>query len=302
MRIENGNIRLEDDEELSFGNSDDARIYWDGAQLVGATISGTTGGGASAFTDLTDVPSAYTDQAGKYVAVNGTADALEFVDAPEGGTATLSGVVAGDLDFYTNGANIYMGEPDTGAGLYGSIIMDINVSVATTSGTAHGIKSPRLFPTGGYCPTGELVQLNADRRVIPADLMTYPDRPIIGWANGVNATRSTYCDVVVFGGVGVSSTYTLGTGGRGKFVYSNPAVPGQMTTTEPSTAGDVYQIVGIQTGSSTGVFFFPNRDIKKVGEKLPATWRFEANGNDLELRFNDGDSWNLITTFSGTTE
>src|SRR5690606_9014266 len=39
-------------------------------------------GGASAFTDLTDVPSAYTDAGGKLVAVTAGADGLEFVDPP----------------------------------------------------------------------------------------------------------------------------------------------------------------------------------------------------------------------------
>lgn len=61
--------------------------------------------GDIAFVDLTDTPSAYTSQAGKVVAVNGTEDALEFV-VPSGGldsatasgtdtyTATISGVSA----------------------------------------------------------------------------------------------------------------------------------------------------------------------------------------------------------------
>ncbi len=44
-----------------------------------------TGGGASAFTDLTDAPSAYTGAGGKYVRVNSTADGLEFA-AVSGGS------------------------------------------------------------------------------------------------------------------------------------------------------------------------------------------------------------------------
>lgn len=45
----------------------------------------TGGSGASAFSDLTDTPTAYTGSAGKLVAVNTTEDALEYVDAPSGG-------------------------------------------------------------------------------------------------------------------------------------------------------------------------------------------------------------------------
>ncbi len=59
--------------------------------FIGATYSKVgnratlTIGGSSTFLDLTDTPSAYTDQAGKGVRVNAGADALEFYDI-EGGT------------------------------------------------------------------------------------------------------------------------------------------------------------------------------------------------------------------------
>jgi len=40
------------------------------------------GGGSSAFTDLSDVPAAYTGEGGKFVAVKSDVSGLEFVDAP----------------------------------------------------------------------------------------------------------------------------------------------------------------------------------------------------------------------------
>jgi len=46
-----------------------------------------TGGGASAFTDLSDVPAAYTGQAGKVVAVNSGETALEFIAGGGGASA-----------------------------------------------------------------------------------------------------------------------------------------------------------------------------------------------------------------------
>lgn len=42
-------------------------------------------GGASAFTELSDVPASYTDQGGKFVSVKEDESGLEFVPAPEGG-------------------------------------------------------------------------------------------------------------------------------------------------------------------------------------------------------------------------
>lgn len=51
------------------------------------------GGGAAAFTDLTDAPATYSGQGGKLVAVNSGATALEFVTSSSGGIAPLDGVV-----------------------------------------------------------------------------------------------------------------------------------------------------------------------------------------------------------------
>ena len=49
-----------------------------------ATWEEDTGGGS--FTSLSDTPSAYTGEGGKFLAVNSGASAVEFVDAPSGGT------------------------------------------------------------------------------------------------------------------------------------------------------------------------------------------------------------------------
>ena len=48
-------------------------------------------GGSGTFAGLTDTPSAFTGEGGKFVAVNSAANALEFVDAPEGGGSTGGG-------------------------------------------------------------------------------------------------------------------------------------------------------------------------------------------------------------------
>lgn len=56
------------------------------AQLL-CDISASAGG-ATAFTDLTDVPASYTGQAGKVVAVNATETGLEFIAASGAGVPT----------------------------------------------------------------------------------------------------------------------------------------------------------------------------------------------------------------------
>ncbi|HPI20988.1 MAG TPA: hypothetical protein PKY56_11515 [Candidatus Kapabacteria bacterium] len=57
-----------------------------------------SGGGATAFTELSDVPSDYTDQAGKMLVVNDDEDALEFTDVTETHTHTNKDVLDSIID------------------------------------------------------------------------------------------------------------------------------------------------------------------------------------------------------------
>ena len=69
---------------------DNGNIYaWYGAAWHNKTSGG--GGGASAFTDLTDAPSSYTGQGGKFVAVKVTEDGLEFVTETTSSITVVSG-------------------------------------------------------------------------------------------------------------------------------------------------------------------------------------------------------------------
>ena len=61
---------------------------WNGSAWAAAADD--TGGGGGAFTDLTDVPSSYTGQAGKFVKVNVGETALEFETISGGGDALTS--------------------------------------------------------------------------------------------------------------------------------------------------------------------------------------------------------------------
>lgn len=75
-----------DDTEFS-----DATRYYDAHGWFNQ--GGGGGAGAEAFTDLSDVPSDYTGEAGSFVAVNSTPDGLTFLDVGEARTAL--GLVAG---------------------------------------------------------------------------------------------------------------------------------------------------------------------------------------------------------------
>ncbi len=59
-----------------------------GLAMIGTTLSSSGGGGATAFTGLTDVPSSYTGQASKVVSVKADVSGLEFT-TPSGGTSKL---------------------------------------------------------------------------------------------------------------------------------------------------------------------------------------------------------------------
>lgn len=68
----------------------------DGSGGIAWAAESGGGGGASAFTDLTDTPSSYSGQAGKVVTVKGDATGLEFVTPSAG---------SGDLVVVQHGSN-----------------------------------------------------------------------------------------------------------------------------------------------------------------------------------------------------
>lgn len=78
---------------------------------------------SSTFLDLTDTPSAYTGQAGKVVAVNGTEDGLEFISATGVGTVTSVAVSGSD------GIEVDSGSPITAAG---TIALGLNKATTLT--------------------------------------------------------------------------------------------------------------------------------------------------------------------------
>lgn len=68
----------------------DGRLYVKGSDGVETPVAATP---VTAFTSLTDTPASYAGNAGKLLAVNGTADALTFVDPIPGTSAAFSFIV-----------------------------------------------------------------------------------------------------------------------------------------------------------------------------------------------------------------
>lgn len=100
----------------------------DTTDLTFAEFSG--GGGASAFTDLTDAPSSYTGQAGKLVAVKDTEDGVEFIDAATPDSNALAFVVAAgdETTAVTTGTGLV-----TFRAPYGFTIAEVRASLTTAS-------------------------------------------------------------------------------------------------------------------------------------------------------------------------
>jgi hypothetical protein len=69
--------------------------------------AGGAGGGASAFTDLSDVPTTYASGAGKSVVVNGTEDGLEFDHRSIQYGTTFAGMNTGKLVYRTDRKLLY---------------------------------------------------------------------------------------------------------------------------------------------------------------------------------------------------
>lgn len=82
-----GDVLTDNDAEYEFliDSAGTSGQVWTSDGVGKGGWAAATGGGASAFTDLTDAPSSYTGAGGKYVRVNSTADGLEFA-AVSGGS------------------------------------------------------------------------------------------------------------------------------------------------------------------------------------------------------------------------
>lgn len=129
------------------------------------------------FTDLGDVPSDYTGESGKLVAVNGTEDGLEFITGSGGAVDsvnTQTGVVVLDSDDIAEGAtNLY-------------------ATAASVGAIAHGASGKTTPVDADTMPLIDSAASNVLKKVT--------------WAN-IKATLKTYLDTL-YGLLGSANTWT----------------------------------------------------------------------------------------------
>lgn len=116
---------------LTFNVADTTFYFWNGSAWT-ALAGG--GGGATAFTGLSDVPASYSGAGHQAVQVNAGATALEFVDKPADPMVYVPGA-------YTNSQVLFKGTPvrpwNFPSGLTGSVA---NLDVAATASTVFSLQ------------------------------------------------------------------------------------------------------------------------------------------------------------------
>lgn len=148
---------------------------------------GTGGGGASAFTDLTDVPSSYSGQAGKVVAVKATEDGLEFIAA--GGTGTVTSVALS----VPTGLTV-SGSPITTTG---TITLALDTGYVIPLQSTLDAKAPLASPTFttsvtlDYATASRIAIIDGSKNLISADTATYPSLTELAYVKGVTSSIQT---------------------------------------------------------------------------------------------------------------
>ena len=119
-------------------NSSDNKVY---LSKNGGSYEELGAGGASSFTDLTDTPSSYSGQAGKYIKVKSDESGLEF-DTPSGsGDITAVGDVGSGDAFTADGEGNTLYFEGSTADAYETILQgqdvtsDITINLPSSSGT-----------------------------------------------------------------------------------------------------------------------------------------------------------------------
>ena len=222
-------------------------------------LSSGGGGGSTTFIGLTDTPSSFSGQAGKFLKVNTGATALEFVDAPGGGGVTS--VSAGNgMSFttITSSGAVTMGTPST-------------ITVSSTNGVSTGTHTHTLdlsgrSISGQYSITGG-GNLSADRTLQLVNDATSPgaskyygtnSSSVKGWhdlpagGGGMTNPMTTQGDIIVGGSSG--SATRLAAGASTYVLTSNGA--GQVPSWQPAPTGGGTAGVTSWSGGTTG--FTPN--------------------------------------------
>lgn len=145
--------------------------------------NGAGGGGASAFTDLTDAPSSYTSQGLKVVRVNAGETALEFVTLAGGGDALTTDPLsqfAATTSLQLKGVI----SDETGSGAL--VFADTPTLVTPVLGEATGTG---LTLSG--LTASEIVITNGSKKLVSAAVATYPSLTELTYLKGVTSAIQT---------------------------------------------------------------------------------------------------------------
>ena len=197
----------------------------------------------SAFTDLSDVPASYTDQAGLFLKVKATEDGLEFGEGPAAPAHHTS---------HENGG----GDEISVAGLSGVLADDqsannLNVAAAPSADAVSGIKI--TLTAAVNVALGDVGYINSSGKVALGDADAIASASCL-----VMATASISQDNAgVFLVLGVAHLHSLNPGWTiGALIYLTVTgtTGNTLSASAPTGTDDVIQILGVAVAADTILF------------------------------------------------
>ena len=197
----------------------------------------------SAFTDLSDVPASYTDQAGLFLKVKATEDGLEFGEGPAAPAHHTS---------HENGG----GDEISVAGLSGVLADDqsannLNVAAAPSADAVSGIKI--TLTAAVNVALGDVGYINSSGKVALGDADAIASASCL-----VMATASISQDNAgVFLVLGVAHLHSLNPGWTiGALIYLTVTgtTGNTLSASAPTGTNDVIQILGVAVAADTILF------------------------------------------------
>ena len=161
------------------------------AQGTQGSSGGGGGGGSTTFVGLTDTPANFTGSANKFLAVNSTPDAVEFVDAPSG--LESRGTLSGTTGTLTSGSSANL--TITGYKTYALLKVEIDnpawvtIYTDTSSRTADASRTSDTDPIPG---SGVIAEVYTETAGSSTFLMS---PGVLGWNNDGTPSTNIYLKV-----------------------------------------------------------------------------------------------------------